>query len=73
MQTSSAAATALSTSAQDVCIAPFRRDSLDLDKKAVRTSPNTFSKQSFTDDGRVPVGGDLGAFPSRLIPFEHIV
>jgi len=54
MQTSSAAETALSSSAQDVCIAPFRRDSLDSDKKAVRT-------------------GDLGAFTSRLIPFEHIV
>ena len=38
---------------------PFRRGSLDLDKKAARTSPNTFVKQSFTDDGRVPVGGDL--------------
>ena len=33
--------------------------SLGLDKKAARTSPNTFVKQSFTDDGRVPVGGDL--------------
>jgi hypothetical protein len=30
--------------------------SLDLDKKAARTSPNTFVKQSFTDDGRVQVG-----------------
>ena len=37
MQTSSAAETALSSSAQDVCIAPFRRDFLDSDKKAVRT------------------------------------
>ena len=37
MQTSSAAETALSSSAQDVCIAPFRRDSLDLDKKTERT------------------------------------
>jgi hypothetical protein len=27
--------------------------------KAARTSLKTFSKQSFTDDGRVPVGGDL--------------
>ena len=27
--------------------------------KAARTSLKTFAKQSFTDDGRVPVGGDL--------------
>jgi len=43
----------------NACIAPFRRGSLDLGMKATRTSPNAFLKQSFMDDGRVPVGGDL--------------
>ena len=38
---------------------PFRRGSLDLDKKAARTSLDAFLKQSFTADGGVPVGGDL--------------
>ena len=55
----------------NACIAPFRRGSLDLGMKATRTSPNAFLKQSFMDDGRVPVGGDLPhghAHRSRLDP-----
>ena len=55
----------------NACIAPFRRGSLDLGMKATRTSPNVFLKQSFMDDGRVPVGGDLPhghAHRSRLDP-----